>query len=433
MKVSFLVAVHFLLISNCFSQSGSLRISEIKSIIATGNTLERKDPRETLKLYLNTEKKLHEGRYANKDYQEFFLELAYFYFRQGLYAEALQMVDDMEQHAAINFHKYYIVGSIVNSALKNYYKSIDYNTRYLNWARVNRDTSEIIVANLNIANDYILLQQPRKVFDVLAKIQDIIAKGTFYDQSTFFHNLGVACRLNGEYDRAEKYLRRSYELDQKYSTSKEYDITMDFLELGHVYERKHKYKEAIILYDSAAKLLSNYSDADLRLKIYRAIYSVCDKLGNSKKGFEYSLNYIRMSDSVFSVGKVESLGKMDMESTLLAKQREDQKKLNTDRRLQYGAVFCFIVAVTLAIFFASRHTPNRRLIRSSIFIMMLLFFEFLLAVLEPFLNSMVGSTPIYVLTANFGIALLFVPVQRKLESWFAKRGLIEKKSRKSNE
>ncbi|MGC4023460.1 MAG: tetratricopeptide repeat protein [Cyclobacteriaceae bacterium] len=248
-----------------------------------------------------------------------------------------------------------------------------------------------------------------------------LKKNDFVALATYHHNLGVGYLINGEFDLAAVHLRKGLRLDIKYSEIKSYDLPYDYLELGKLQERQNNFKGALGLYDSALMYIDNRTGLDLELKVYQAIYSVCDRLSEYKKGFINSIKYSNLRDSVFSVERLQNIGSQELQILLIQKDKLAQEELNRKKLIQYSTVVFFLLIVVIGIFYLRRFNISPKLIGSLVFMTILLFFEFVLVVVEPFLNKFTGSTPIYILIGNFLVAILFIPIHRAVETWFDKK------------
>ena len=93
----------------------------------------------------------------------------------------------------------------------------------------------------------------------------------------------------------------------------------------------------------------------------------------------------------------------------------------TQRRywLQYSGILIFIIAVFAILLFSGRLNIPLRLAKGGLFFTFLLVFEFVLVLIDPYIEQWTGGEPAYMLMVNIALAGLFLPLHnyavRKLE------------------
>jgi len=395
----------------------------VDAVLAKQEQLEKDDPRATLSFLIEQEKKFRLEKYTNSQVQGFYGSMIYFYNNHGLYEDALKIVEDLEENSKTDYYSMFLAGAAVYTDLKNYKKAVEYCQKYIAKAIEFKDSSRLSTGYGNLADIYIEQNNPDEAFKYLGLESLYLNKNNKMDVATHYHNLGVVYMLNKDFDLAKVHLDKSLKMDMEFSESKDYDIPYDYYELGKLEEAQGNLKNALRLYESALLNIDRSTEMELQLKVYRGMYSVCDRLQEYKKGLENSLKYTTLRDSIFSVERLQNLGSMELQNYLRQQQRQERDELNRERIIQYSIVFFVILLTVIVTFYVRRYKVSPKVIGSVIFITILLFFEFVLVVLEPFLNKFTGNTPIYILLGNFTVALLFIPVHRLIENWFEKKVL----------
>ena len=100
---------------------------------------------------------------------------------------------------------------------------------------------------------------------------------------------------------------------------------------------------------------------------------------------------------------------------------EERQMLLRNRRdnLQF-LVIAIVLTASFIMIILLRKKASTRTLEISLFLAFMLFFEFLILLLDPFLQSLSGATPIYLLAGNCLIALMISPVHHLADKQFKK-------------
>lgn len=161
----------------------------------------------------------------------------------------------------------------------------------------------------------------------------------------------------------------------------------------------------------AAELMSNLSiakdDYKNALKYYKEQQEIEDSLFNEEKSKE--------------IGKLEAKYEMEkkmQEEKLLAEEHARQEADKKSRRdnLQYSGILIFLVILGAGLMALGRFAIPIRLAEGMIFFSFLLFFEFMLVMLDPYIENYSGGEPAYKLLFNAVLAGLIFPLHSFFES-----------------
>ncbi|MDX1903486.1 MAG: tetratricopeptide repeat protein [Thermonemataceae bacterium] len=126
-------------------------------------------------------------------------------------------------------------------------------------------------------------------------------------------------------------------------------------------------------------------------------------------------------------------GKLDSERKLAKEQRakeiKEQQEAEEKQRtsnLQYSAIFIALVASFLIVVGFARKTMRSSMVENIVFFILLIFFEFILVFLDPFISVYTNGFPLFTLLANVAVALAFMPIHRSLEKVLKKKLAREK-------
>ena len=96
-------------------------------------------------------------------------------------------------------------------------------------------------------------------------------------------------------------------------------------------------------------------------------------------------------------------------------QKEKAERVRRDN-LQYSGILIFLVLVFASVFMLGRFSIPIRLAEGMIFFSFLLFFEFTLVLLDPYIENYSGGAPAYKLLFNAVLAGLIFPLHSLFES-----------------
>ena len=147
-----------------------------------------------------------------------------------------------------------------------------------------------------------------------------------------------------------------------------------------------------------------------------------------EKAYEYQLLYARLKDSLFDEDKSKEIGKLEAKFEMERKIEEEKRakeaaaKIKRDREsrrdnLQYSGILIFIVLLFIGVFMVGRFSLPIRLAEGIVFFAFLLFFEFTLVLLDPYIEEMSSGAPAIKLGFNAVLAGLIFP----LHSFFEQR------------
>lgn len=100
-----------------------------------------------------------------------------------------------------------------------------------------------------------------------------------------------------------------------------------------------------------------------------------------------------------------------------------QEKVNRRNLMEYSFVLLFCIFLFFLVYVFLRFNISRRWLENIMVFSFLLFFEFILIVLDPLIGSYFDNEPIFVLIFNVVIAIGLVPLHRGLEDYIKSRWL----------
>lgn len=236
------------------------------------------------------------------------------------------------------------------------------------------------------------------------------------------NNLAIIDEWNGEYQLARN---RYYQIEKFYKKENNLQgITLCYINLGgnfadiEVYDSaKYYFHLAKTLADSTHILEHSLKTTINLSRLYEATNEFREALYWEK--IRSTINdSIKSSELLVQVGVVEE--KFQNKIAEDRKQRKlEEEKLKADRlaNIQFFGIFLGIVFFFLMVFMAAKLSLPEWLANGIVFFAFVLLFEFVLVVLDPFIDSVSNGKPVIKLGCNVLLALFIIP----LHSLFEKR------------
>ena len=170
---------------------------------------------------------------------------------------------------------------------------------------------------------------------------------------------------------------------------------------------------------------------------YQGLSDLYEKKGDFKKALvNYRLSTI-MRDSLFNEDKSKELGKLEAkyefekeeETRVQAlKVKSEKEKVERTRRdnLQYSGILIFLVLVFASVFILGRFSIPIRMVEGMTFFSFLLFFEFMLVMLDPYIEAFSSGAPAFKLLFNAILAAMIFPLHSFFEAKIKRRIVISR-------
>ncbi len=298
-------------------------------------------------------------------------------------------------------------------------KALDYHFRSLNIRQEHNYKLGLAHSYTNIGNLYT---------DLFKKID---ASADFLNDSALSAELRkwVSQNPNKLLDTAMFYQKKS--LSIKNELSDEYGMSSSLVGIGQIYFQKHDYPTALNYFMDAAALADSIGALQRSSSAYKCISESFAKLGKYKNAFDNFIQFSALNDSSFNEKKSKELGKLEAkhefetaetERKRLEKEKADLLSEAQRRRdnLQYSGILIVIVLLFAGVFVLARFSIPMRLAEGMVFFSFLLFFEFTLVLLDPYIERYSSGAPAIKLAFNAVLAGVIFPLhsffERKLKT-----------------
>lgn len=282
-------------------------------------------------------------------------------------------------------------------------------------------------------------------------------------------NIGNVYHAQGELDRSLEAHTRALEINREIGSLSGIADNLNNLGILHEEQGDHQkaldnYLEALSITEQMGDLqamsiklgnigalhtkLENYREAkrylDSALTISHAIgtnqvdwiYEDLSVMFEDQQDYKMALENFRLSthwrDTLFNeektkeIGSLETRHEIEMEAMERRRQEEEEQRLlkeAQDRRnaLQYSSILIVIMAFMTVLLFSGKFKLPMNVVEGGIFFTLLILFEFLLVLFDPFIAKYAGGEPAYSLLINSGLALLILPFHGFFETLLKKR------------
>ena len=407
---------------------------------------------------------LYDG-YLSDDKGDYYASLASF-------NKAIVIVEEAEDTVRIaklnnNFGIVYFHLGRFDIALKHFYKALELQEIYI------KDSVRISRINTNIGSILVKLDDQRGALERFgASLKFYRAKGYRQQESVVLANMAVSYTTLFEYDQALNVLNEALviniELDNMYSKGitlvnlagvnfelgkvevalGHHEEALDiFKEIGDQYQIVNTIKNIAVCYSRIGRVIE--AEERINQAIELAIkHSVLNLLKEGyahqsdiyllRNRYQDALNayklYTGIKDSIFNEDKSKEIGKVEaaydfekQESEKRIAEKADWEEMLAEKtrsnNLQYSGILIFLVLLGVGLMGVGKLSLPVRLAEGLVFFTFLLFFEFLLVLLDPYIESYSGGAPAYKLLFNAVLAGMIFPLhaffEKKIKSRLA--------------
>jgi tetratricopeptide (TPR) repeat protein len=149
-------------------------------------------------------------------------------------------------------------------------------------------------------------------------------------------------------------------------------------------------------------------------------------IGNMDLAYQFHVQYTDMNDSLFNekqtkeIGRIETRHEVEMEARNKQLAEQEKKRLIQQKKfrgdlLQYSGIILFLVLVGLIILVLGHKKVSLQMASGVTFFAFLLLFEFLLVLLDPYVDLFSKGEPAFKLLANVLLAAAIFPIHAFFE------------------
>jgi len=196
--------------------------------------------------------------------------------------------------------------------------------------------------------------------------------------------------------------------------------------MGEVFSLQGNYGKAKEYLMDALRIATDLNALDLMKMFHFHLSEVYAAMGNFKQAYDHHLVFTTLKDSIFNsdkskeIGRLEGMHEMKMDELKKAQQAAEELKAKTEKKrrkdmLQYSGILILLLIVGLGVAFLLIKKVSPRVAEGVTFFAFLLLFEFLLVLLDPYIDGFSKGEPAYKLLFNALIAACIFPIHSLFE------------------
>ncbi|MFY0675500.1 MAG: tetratricopeptide repeat protein [Bacteroidia bacterium] len=285
-----------------------------------------------------------------------------------------------------------------------------------------------------IANSYLNLDEGEKAMDYVN--QSILLAKKIENKTILSSNFtlkGYLYQEMGKTDSAFTYYRNAYEI--AYLTEEWQDLFLGTLGMGLISIEKNQPEKAIEWCQKCLSYSKRANNIEEQSEALDCLYKAYKLKNDDTKALEYHESYLSVKDSFTQVEATKKMQQYEFENKLIADSmsRVDAERLKKEKeaviakskqrknRIQYSLTIIVVLILATAIGIIARFKISPRLASGLIFIFFILTFEFLLVVLDPWVDSVSNGEVGWKIAINTAIALVLFGIhqvsEKRLKIW----------------
>jgi tetratricopeptide (TPR) repeat protein len=254
--------------------------------------------------------------------------------------------------------------------------------------------------------------------------------------ATSYNNIGIIHYNKSDYDKALEFYFKSLKIKEEIGDKN--GMAMSYDNIGLVFTEQKKYNEAREYLNKGLALSKAIGTKDWTKLAYLGLSQLDSTLGNWKAAYEYHKLYSVYKDSIFNEESSKQIADMQTKYETDKKEKENQilrqenelriftekaEKEKIERRdnMQYSIILIVVIVLLSSILLLGKISVSPQVAEGLIFFVFLIFFEYILVLSDPYIDSVTGGAPGWKLLINSGIAALIFPMHSFFERLLKRR------------
>ena len=246
--------------------------------------------------------------------------------------------------------------------------------------------------------------------------------GTVYsDQGEFAISAGDITMSQELFSKAREHWFKALKIKEEIGDKNGIAIILG--NIGEQYKQEKKYSLSESYFLQALEISTEIGALYFQKLHHGNLSELYKETGQYKKAYEHHVEYSVCRDSLFGEEKSKAIGKTEAKYEFATAERERKIKEEEQARivkaqkirranLQFSGILIFFIFLVIAIALSGKFALPVKLAEGLIFFTFLLFFEFCLVFLDPYIEQWTGDEPAYKLLINGSLALVFIPIHQ---------------------
>ncbi|MFY0675282.1 MAG: tetratricopeptide repeat protein [Bacteroidia bacterium] len=313
---------------------------------------------------------------------------------------------------------------VIYSDLGNWKKGAKYSQKAAEYYRKTKDYEGLMFALNNLGSTYNDHKEYEKAIQNLrlAKI-NMNKSNADYLKIGIIYTLGEAMFKQGKIDSGLYFIEKAVELADN---SSPYLKSIVYSRAGICFVEAGRFKDAGTICNNALKISQNIKSLDAQKNCYKCLTKAFMGLNEGKLSAKYFNRLESINDSLenekaaqklfeleFNKNLIkDSIAQVEEEKALVLELKKEQIVFKRKNRIQYSLVVIVVLLLATIIAVASKFKISPRLASGLIFIFFILTFEFLLVVLDPWVDSISNGEVGWKIAINTAIALVLFGIHQ---------------------
>ena len=380
------------------------------------------------------------------------------------YHEALKIIEELGKKRVLsgiynNIGEIYFIQDNYEKSLKNYKKSLRIK-RQLN------DSSGIALVYNNMGNifftrgkqhqegkthkhdegiktvdgqadSFTINEHFGKAFEYYNKSLNTCSKSDKKGKARAYRNIGLFFTQHGKLDSALYFNKKALRLNR--AAKNQEGVVFALLGKGQVYNKQERYKKSIKSFKEAEKIADRIGNTMQLKNASKGLAKAYKETGQYKKAHRFLKQETALKDTLFNKERVEQIQRLELQEK--KRQAKKQARLEAKReerrhRVQYSGIFIGLIFLFAFVFLSGKFTLPYKFAEGFIFFNFILLFEYILVILDPYIDHYSGGEPLIKLAANAVLALFIFPAHSFFEEKLKRRvvpGFTHYKDKQSDE
>lgn len=321
----------------------------------------------------------------------------------------------------------------VNAVSDNIEEAFEWYSKAL---QINAESDSMSYAY--VLNDFAILKAQTDQIDEAASLFESIV--TFYERNApttdrypgVIGNLAIIKEWQGQYEESRRYYLKEVMFYKTKGAAREVSAAYNnlggnYLDQNMLDSAEYYLKASYYLSDSLNWLDEKYDAVGNLLNLFVKKQNFEEALEWSKIRFELR-DSLSNSENLIKMGAIKEEYQTQIENEraerlVLAKRLEEERSAN----IQFLGIFLGIVFLFMILFLMGRVEVSETVRDGIVFFAFVLLFEFLLVILDPWIDNLSEGKPLIKLACNVALALCIIPLHAMFEGRM-KRALSLKKN-----
>ena len=249
-------------------------------------------------------------------------------------------------------------------------------------------------------------------------------------------NIGIIHYERKEYDKALVNYNVSVDLCKE--TGDLTGLPNLYVAIGEIQIVTGEKDKAVASFLKGLKIAKDLGLQHGEQQAYNSLSDLYEKDNDHKQALAYYKLYTSIKDSLFNEDKSKEIGKIEASHEFEMGQMEHKREKDRIQKeqatakarsdnLQYSGILIFLVIIFTIVFMLGKFSIPIKLAEGMIFFAFLLFFEFMLVILDPCIENYSGGAPAIKLGFNAVLAAMIFPLHSLFESRMKKKLLSTRK------